>query len=309
MRNILYIGDFADYFSTENYVTHAFEQNGCAVYKVQEADIQNAKVVLGACIKYHIDLVLFSKGHFNESEETMELLRKHKITTAGWIYDLFFDLPRHFGTRSLTNCSFRADITFMTDGGHAKEFKNAGVNQKWLLQGIHEPDAKYGDPSPHPAIVFLGTYSYNERIRLIHQLQETYGKDFIHYGRGGMKRETRGMALNNILASCKIVVGDSMPSQHYWSNRIYEVTGRGGFIIHPYVDGLEKHFTEGVHFEGYPHADFEALKTKIDYYLTHDAEREKIRLAGHELTKTKYTYTARVRELLKQVDAYERKKS
>ena len=40
------------------------------------------------------------------------------------------------------------------------------------------------------------------------------------------------------------------------------------------------------------------LKTKIDYYLKHDKERESIRLAGHKRAKEEHTYIERWKTIL-----------
>lgn len=305
---ILYIGDFSQFYATENYISYGLERLGYQVLRAPEATIKNAKVVLGAALKYNVEFVLFSKGHFAGSEEAIKLLREHGIVTVGWLFDLFFDVPLFFGRRQLTNNAFRADITCMTDGGHQDKWKEFNVNHKLLRQGIHEPDAFFGTTDEKiPPILFFGTYSYQERMDLIDKLRAEYGDDFRHYGRGGNVREIRGPALNNIISGAKIVVGDSMPADYYWSNRIYEMLGRGAFLLHPYVKGLETEFEDGVHYVSYKYGNFYDLKEKLTYYLNHPEEREKIKKAGHELVKTKYTYQKRCEKLIEYVNEYKRK--
>jgi spore maturation protein CgeB len=127
-----------------------------------------------------------------------------------------------------------------------------------------------------------------------------YPKDFVHHGWGG-EDEIRGEVLNNYLASAKIIVGDSVPTPYYWSNRIYEILGRGGFLIHPKVEGLDKEFKPYKHYVPYERGNWSQLKEIIDYYLVHDEERKKIQMAGFRYCKKHYTYTKRVAELLKQI--------
>lgn len=306
---ILYIGDFSQYYATENYITHGLEQLGYEVLRAQENLIKNSKVVLGAALQHKVEFVIFSKGHFPGSEECIGLLRQNGVISVGWIFDLFFEVPLFFGRRQLTNNSFRADICCMTDGGHQDKWKEFNVNHRLLRQGIHRPDAHYGKHHPgHQPITFFGTYSYPERIKLIDSLRHVYGEKFRHYGRGGNMREIRGEALNDAIASTVIVVGDSMPSKNYWSNRIYEMLGRGAFLLHPYVEGLETEFVDGMHYVSYKFGDFEDLEKKIDYYLSHPDEREKIKTAGHELVKSKYTYTDRCRQLITYVEQFKRER-
>jgi spore maturation protein CgeB len=108
-----------------------------------------------------------------------------------------------------------------------------------------------------------------------------------------------------LYASTKIVVGDTLCPNFsypdYWSDRVYETLGRGGFIIHPYISGMEKEFTDKEHLVFYEYKNFKQLKELIDYYLEHDEEREKIRVSGHNLVKEKYTYKNRWEQILKEL--------
>jgi spore maturation protein CgeB len=48
----------------------------------------------------------------------------------------------------------------------------------------------------------------------------------------------------------------------------------------------------------YEYGNFKQLQELIDYYIEHDDEREKIRLAGHKLVKNNYTYKHRWQKIL-----------
>ena len=54
-------------------------------------------------------------------------------------------------------------------------------------------------------------------------------------------------------------------------------------------------------FRSYEHGNLKDLKQKIDYYLTHDDEREAIRLRGHERTKRDHTYVNRWKTILEEL--------
>ena len=198
-----------------------------------------------------------------------------------------------------TNPIFKADIVFSTDGGHQKDFEALGVNHVLLRQGIYSPEAYLGKANyPTSAeIGFIGsTYSHiwPYRDQLIKFLAHTYGTRFEHFG---IRGEIRHDPLNRLLATLKIVVGDSVKSPYYWSNRIYEVLGRGGFLIHPITEGLDEEFIPYKHFIPYTFGDFEGLKEIINYYLIHDSARDKIRIAGHQFCKKNYTYLERCKTL------------
>ena len=45
------------------------------------------------------------------------------------------------------------------------------------------------------------------------------------------------------------------------------------------------------------YTDYEDLLAKVEYYLIHDAEREKIARSGYEKVREKHTYQHRIRML------------
>lgn len=299
----LYIGDFLKEHSTENYVSFALEENGVEVVKLQESYVNDMSVIEVVLAKHEVDFVLFCKNRVGvDGFRLMGYLKGRGIKTVTWVYDLYFDLPPDRSFRTTFDSNFKADIVFSTDGGHDDKFIEHGYNHKLLRQGVHVPDAHLGNKTPGlPEIAFIGSVVYADRRRLVNFLKETYGINFKHYGMGGGNTEVRGKELNDLLASIKIVVGDSQPSDNYWSNRVYEITGRGGFLLHPKVKGLEKEFEYYKEIVPYAWGNLDQLKEIIDFYLTHDDEREKIRMAGFERTKRQYTYSLRVKELLKNI--------
>lgn len=86
---------------------------------------------------------------------------------------------------------------------------------------------------------------------------------------------------------------------HYASDRVPETLGRGGFLIHPAVEGVTdgSHFTDGTHLVTWPLGDWDGLDDKIRYYLEHDTARRRIAAAGREHVLSHHTYSVRVRQL------------
>jgi spore maturation protein CgeB len=74
---------------------------------------------------------------------------------------------------------------------------------------------------------------------------------------------------------------------------LFESTGRGGFTIYPRIVGLEEYFEDGKEIVFYEHGNLQDLKEKIDHYLVNNEERELIRIAGHERSKSEHTYKHR----------------
>jgi len=189
-----------------------------------------------------------------------------------------------------------SDLFFSTDGGHDAEWKQLGVNHITLRQGISADEHVWVKKrTAIPEIVFVGSNYYSQRRKLIAFLRQRYNQRF------RVINHTFGLRLNAAVQSAKIVVGDSYPSPHYWSNRVYEMIGRGGFLIHPEVEGLEKEFAPDKEIVLFRYGDFDDLAAKIKKYLNDDRAREAIRANGFAKCPT---YDDRVAVLLSHVDAW-----
>ncbi len=296
---IFYIGDFNKFYSTEVYIAYGLEEAGNKVFCYQNNAIETPESVIDRVNEFKPDFVLFAKSQFNSKNlSIINKLKEIGILTVSWNFDLYFNLPPELGgTRTKDSAVFFCDIIIATDGG-----EYGGVPHETLRQGIHSPDAHFGRADTGGGeIVFVGSNSYIKRALLLGFLRKTYGNRFVHVGG---RSEVRGEKLNDIVTSAKIVVGDSVPSDNYWSNRIYEMLGRGAFLIHPKVEGLDKEFTYYKHFVPFDYGHFAQLKMIIDYYLVHDKEREAIRSAGHWYCKNNYTYTKRAEQLINIVQRY-----
>ncbi len=138
------------------------------------------------------------------------------------------------------------------------------------------------------------------RNQLLTWLKNTYKHRYTKYGHP--ERTVRDLELNQLYVNSDVVVGDSLclgfNHPYYWSDRVYETLGRGGFIIHPYIKGMEEEFTDGENIVFYEYMDFPGLKSKIDYYLSHEEDRERIRYNGHEFVKRNATYHNRLTQML-----------
>lgn len=305
MKKIIYIGDFKASYSTERYIAHALRELGYEVMCKQEDNFFIGDPETMACevVEYKPLVVMFSKGKpIGQSHQFIEILRKKGIPTCSWLFDLYFDLPidRAYRLRE-KDAPFNCDVIYTTDGGHHAQFAELGIVSKTLRQGIHEPEAILYERDLKHDVIFVGGDVYRTRVNLLSGLRCRYKEKFDRYG-NMPDNQVRGLPLNELYASTKVVVGDSQPSPLYWSNRVYETLGRGGFLLHPRTEGLDQEFEDGKHLVLYDREDLADLHDKIDYYLTHDEEREKIRRAGFEFVKAHHTYKDRCRELMKNYD-------
>lgn len=305
-----FIGNFIPPFSTENDRKWSFEQLGHRVIPFQENQT-TAQQLIDAAPGLH--MLVYSHTHdpsyvIPNLKEVFHYYKLHGIPTISVHLDRWVGLQRVVDVGK--EATWFTEYIFMADGSPeaAELYDNLGLNWFYLPGGVIARDCYIAEPDnrqfPHE-IVFTGSRGYHPeypfRPQLIDFLKQTYGNRFGHYGNDGL-RVVRMKDLNTLYSTAKIVVGDSCfgGRPNYVSERYQEVRGRGGFLIHPHVDGLETHGV--VH---YNHPDLQDLKAKIDYYLLHNEEREALRQDGHNWVKGHETYTDRAVTILKTVGLHD----
>jgi len=282
-------------WATETHLARAFTACGCEVMHCELRDFERLSLT-------GVDLVV--SGALDGLQGVLYGL---PCVTACVNLDLWAPLPRG------RDLDLAADYVFCADGGDPAWWKSKGLNHIWLRPGV-VADECYLDPNVDNCedVIFVGSIGYHpewpHRGQLLNWARETYGERFRVYG----NRPVRGAALNRLYASAKVVIGDSFcpgaagsfPERHgvdytrYWSDRVYETLGRGGVLVHPFVDGMQDEFSDMEHLLYYEYGDFGGLKEKIDFLLSHTLVREHIRHTGHERVKSRCTYTHRVAWLL-----------
>ena len=301
MKRVLYIGNFAPPFSTENHVAASLRELGVQVVQAQENALSVEALDRMA---RDVDLLLYTKTWGLRGPGALRWITDLPIPTVSYHLDLYAGLPRG---RDLRNDPFwRTTHVFTPDGGSEDFFRAQGIRHHYLRAGVYGAECHLAEPDPGRAadVCFVGSSEYHPewpyRRRLLDFLRETYGRRFVKHG--SPESCVRGEDLNRLYASVKVVVGDSLclgfDHPYYWSDRIYETLGRGGFLIHPYIFGLEQELVDREHVVYYPFGDLGALRRLIDHYLVHDDEREAIRKRGHAAVKASCTYVHRARQML-----------
>jgi hypothetical protein len=289
---------------------------GHTVERVQEGQT-SAEDFTRLVAETKADLFLFTRTWGNTV--TLERLKQFKergIPTASYHLDLYIGLKRESGLDD--DPFWRTDFVFTPDGSEqaTKVFESKGINHHYIKPAVYKGECYIAKPEwgqrKGSDVLFVGggeatgkpvQYGHDEwlyRGELLKFLEDTYGDRFTKYGH---PQETiRNDELNMLYANSKVVVGDSLclnfDHPYYWSDRVYETMGRGGFIIHPFIEGMQEEFTHNENIVFYEYNDFAMLKGQIDHYLKHDDEREKIRRAGHEYVKANCTYNNRLKQAL-----------
>lgn len=329
---IAYVGNYTQRHCTEVHLALTLEALGHEVIRLQENELADGWVGNLLRSNPELNMVLYTRTWGDRvTLADLAYLRERQIVTASYHLDLYVGLARkhlHQG-KTLeevlqTDPFWRTDFVFTPDNDPASQeiFKQNGVNHYYMKPGVYKPECYTAQALPDSPfekihdVLFVGGGDYpgspngyggdgghpewQYRDELIQWLRETYGDRFTKFG--NPQPTVRNEDLNQLYAKSKVVVGDSVcigfNHSYYWSDRVYETIGRGGFLIHPYIKGLEEEFTDGETIVFYEYGNWDQLKEKIDYYLGHEDEREQIRLAGHEFVKNHATYNDRMAKML-----------
>lgn len=286
---ILYIGKFGRLWD-EEYIARSFEMLGHTVGR--ESENTSLREMLRDIDDWKPDIVLFAKLQLPYAEKLLEECKKRKIKTVCWIFDLYWGYSREH--RIKTDACFKADRVFTTDGGNDLKWDVAGIYHDCVRQGIYTPECVMLEGEKIYDVVFVGSDNpNNNRGEMLEKIRKDF--DFHWFGKEDTNA-VRGMELNKLFAQTKVVVGDSVYSPHYWSNRVVETLGRGGFLIHAEVEGLKEEYP---HLVTYKRGDYADLEAKIQYYLDHDDERNDIIKKNFEWVRDNYTCEKKCRELIR----------
>lgn len=311
---IVFLGNFGVDYSSETHHKKSLEALGHEVIPLQETQA-GSELILDEAMNSDMFVWVHTHGWQTPGnmpmDKVLKFLKRANIPTVAYHLDLWLGLQREKDLMRDPVYQY-VEYFFTVDKLMADWFnENTEVKGRYLQAGVFDQECYIGDKKENVGneVIFVGSKGYHPewkyRPKLIEWLELTYGGDFTRYGGDSNQGTTRGKALNDVYANSQVAVGDSLcigfDYPYYWSDRVYETLGRGGFIIHPYIKGMEEHFEDGKHLVFYPFNDFSKLKELIDYYLEHNEEREKIRLAGHEHVKANHTYKNRWQHIIDEV--------
>lgn len=184
----------------------------------------------------------------------------------------------------------RADVLYTVARGEIPMFHNAGCNAKWLVQGIYpSTDNKFGERSYQYDVSFLGgiDYIHGGRVELLRAIDKRFKLN---------TEQAFAKEASRVYYNTKINLGNAhSPELGENSVRDQKICGSGGFLLTSYYDGIEEVWPEGC-IEIYKSHE-ECLK-KIEYYLEHEEEREKIADAGYEEVHANQKYSDRLKVIL-----------
>lgn len=328
---ITFLGNFHVDYTSETHHKKSLEALGHEVIALQEGQATTLQVFESA---RNSDMLVWVHTHGWDTPETggytaigvLQKLKELGIPTLTYHLDLWFGIARE---KDLEQDPFYKNIEyFFTCDKLMADYFNEKTNVKgvYLPAGVFQDDMKLDLDAPKTRdVIFVGSKGYHPewpyRPKLINWLRETYGSRFTHVGGDGDTGTIRGEALTKLYNETKVVVGDSLVKgfdyPYYWSDRLYETAGRGGFQIFPQIIGIQEQYStydfkvdDGgfwdkapapIELVTYQFDDFQMLKQRIDHYLEHDAERDEIRKNAYERTVKDHTYLSRWQTILDKI--------
>lgn len=297
-------GNFSVDYSTESHVAASWEALGHEVVRIQEGiPAHEVPALVAGC-----DVFLHTQtyGYAVTSGLLADRFEASQEIADMGIPRVFFHLDRWWGLARADQLGIepwsRYELVVTADGGHEQEWKSLGINHHWMPPAVFHGEARDGRHRPRCDVIFVGSwrnYGHPEwepyRLEMLDKVRSWYGSRFQCWPRA---RAVRGMALNDLYGSAKVAIGDSCLAgspERYWSDRIPETLGRGGFLIHPAVKGLEL-----VHpyVPTYELGDWDRLRELLNFYVSFNDDREAERQVAAADVRTNHTYKNRMAELL-----------
>lgn len=272
----------------EQAVGFALERLGHEVVRVHERDAPARLDERGHFLLFH---------HWKD----LDVIRRFEMPRVFWTFDLIEyddpELARRNRVRAgwLRSITETADLGFCTDGDWAAKDRTGKL--RWLPQGADERLVGPGRVAKKdiPILMTASREGGAKRKDFIAWMESTYGDRFRLVQNG-----VHGRALADLIARAEVVLAPEHPvTDRYWSNRLYLTLGFGGFLLHPYSEGVCRHYGPN---ELATYTDRDDLMLKLDYFL-HEGKpvRDRIALQGHARTLAAHLYRNRCETLIEEV--------
>ena len=314
-EKILHIG-ICVYRDKESSLTKAFKRatNNYLELSLSEKHLQQKAIQLAEAFKP--DLVFLQIQADNILHlETVKEIKKHSRIVINWTGDVrsplqpfFLPMAKEIDYTCFTNMR---DVNFIRSKGYGAEFVQIGYDETIYYPYIPVQKVFQGGKELHYQkdidIVFMGNNYGNQfplgkqRIAMVNYLRKAYGNRFkvfgnFHNADGNLNHSQEEEAA--IYRRSKIGINMShFNLERYTSDRMLRLMGSGTLCLTHKFEGIEQDFQDGENVVVWE--TFEGLKSKIDYYLANEKERERIAANGEKLVRERNTFNHMVEDLIK----------
>lgn len=234
------------------------------------------------------------------------LRHRSKAPVLYWVWDYMYDngMPRwHLPIAK------EADL-YLTNEFGVKDKYYQNTNFYYFPFDVSDAQIQRQTAEKKYNVAFFGSYigqgdriSWLPEINRVHPVK-VFSWNHEEWKNNGFDAEPAvyGMDFAKKIAECKIVLGFNV-NDHcwgYWSNRVGKVLSVGGFLLQRWVPGMELFLRDGAEY----FSSVEEAINKIEYFLHHNGERERIAQRGYEIGLDKFTSRSRIKELAILMDRY-----
>ena len=283
----------------EDAIAYWLEDLGHDVTRIQEDEASKAAadvVPLRQLVAGH-DFMLFHKWNDFRGLSLLDRV----IPRVFWYFDLV-DFPsdpslsRRCRSRKnwMMNAVPNSELGFCTDGDWVAQDRSGKLH--WLMQGANPRDQLSTTANlkkDFPLLFTGGVLRYGDgRYSFVDEMVKRYGlKLRVNYD--GMFQSN----LHALISQSHIVLAPDAPvTDRYWSNRVYLSLGFKAFMLHPYSEGVARHYEDREQIVLYRSRP--ECHELVAYYLDHPRERDRIACAGFDRTMREHTYRHRLESLL-----------
>jgi len=220
---------------------------------------------------------------------------------ALWYFDACNPAFKHsrYKCKAMREAIPHLDWLIMTD--HSYAWENYAKNFLHLMQGVDPDDFDLTPSGPEGRkydVIFTGGFkgAFQEREAMLAEIKKRFSLRV--YGRNSDRR-VYGASFFKAHQRARVAFVPPPPSavaRNYWSNRIYLAAATGTPCVVGYVEGLDKHYTNGKDVMFFDNANIAC--ESIRFLLDNPDRRKEIGLTARAWTLRDHTYTARAKTLM-----------
>lgn len=310
---IAYVGNFRHTWCTERHVSDSLAMIGHTVICWQEDELDWSRVP-SKVREFQANVLMWTRTWPAEMavvEPVLKELAAEGIPTISYHLDRWFGLDRQHQVDDQP--FFRTSLVVSPDD--SPQWAEHGVNHFWLPPGVYGPECEPVPPNPRRwpwDVVFVGSHPYPHpewqkyRTDLLSAFRAAFGRRFAILPRERRGTPIRGRDLQELYATVPVVLGDSClagESFSYISDRVTETLGRGGFFIHPFVEGMigfgpDDWYLASKDLMGYQLGDYAEAVVRARWALDHPEEAREIAEHGRATVLARDTYAHRMGTVL-----------
>lgn len=302
-----YVGEVADETHLCNeleYIGHEVKRIPRDIWKAY-VDGQNNWPDITDSLKADINVIC--KWHHFDSEDYVNVLRhRSEAPVFYWVWDYMWDQGVPPFNMEMAKA---ADLYLSNEAGVFKKYYK-DVNAYYFPFDVSDANLDKVVADKKYKVAFFGSYlGQGDRTKWLPEINKAwpvkiFSWNWEEWKNRGFDAEPAvwGMEFAKKVAETKVILGFNV-NDHcwgYWSNRVGKVLTTGGFLLQRYVPGMELFLRDGAEY----FSSVDECVRKINYFVEHNQERQRIADRGYEIGRDRFTSRARIKELVILIDRY-----